>query len=175
MLLSEHKMANMFKAKRLIENGGTRYLNRRSYQLSRQFLITASTFPYSSKNSSAEHIHTLRTCLILMNTLIHMTNRHTHTLTHSLTHTLTNTETYIKASICSAEEFLELYGKVEAVVRNCLLQLSGQLVEIAGTPPFSIILFTLNTLAFLGLRQEHFPAGTLLFLATPKILHAEMR
>ena len=31
--------------------------NRCPDQLSRQFLTTASTFPYSSKNSSAEHIH----------------------------------------------------------------------------------------------------------------------
>ena len=27
-----------------------------------------------------------------------------------------------KAQICSAEEFLELYGKLAAVVRNCLLR-----------------------------------------------------
>ena len=27
-----------------------------------------------------------------------------------------------KACICLAEEFLELYGNVEAVVRNCLLR-----------------------------------------------------
>ena len=26
-----------------------------------------------------------------------------------------------KACICSAKEFLELYGKVEAVVKNCLV------------------------------------------------------
>ena len=38
--------------------------------------------------------------------------------------------------LCSAEEFLELYGKVEAVVRNCLLRWSGHLVEVAGTPLF---------------------------------------
>ena len=35
-----------------------------------------------------------------------------------------------------AEEFLELYGKEEAVVRNCLLRWSGQLVEVPGTPLF---------------------------------------
>ena len=39
------KKANMFKAKRLIEKEGTNYLT------------TASTFSYSSKNSSAEYIH----------------------------------------------------------------------------------------------------------------------
>ena len=27
-----------------------------------------------------------------------------------------------KMCICSAEEFLELYGKVEVVIRNCLLR-----------------------------------------------------
>ena len=56
--------------------------------------------------------------------------------------------------IClTGEEFFELYGKIEAVVRNCLLRLSGQLVEVAGTPPlFLISLFTLNTLAFFVLR-----------------------
>ena len=41
-----------------------------------------------------------------------------------------------KAWICSAEEFLEMYGKVEAVVRNCVLWWSGHLVEIDGTPFF---------------------------------------
>ena len=41
-----------------------------------------------------------------------------------------------KVWICSAEEFLELHVKVEAVVRNCLLSWSGQLVEVPGTPLF---------------------------------------
>ena len=35
-----------------------------------------------------------------------------------------------KAWICSAEEFLELYGKVEAVIRNFLLRWWGYLFEI---------------------------------------------
>ena len=35
-----------------------------------------------------------------------------------------------KAWICSAEEFLELCGKVEAVVRNCMLRWSGHLFEV---------------------------------------------
>ena len=102
---------------------------RRSDLLGRQFLITASTFPYSSKNSSAEHIHNLPTCLTLINTLIHIDK---HTLTHWLIHSYslslshTHTETCIKTWICSSEEFLELYGKVEAVVRNFLLRWSGQ-------------------------------------------------
>ena len=38
--------------------------------------------------------------------------------------------------ICSAEEFLELYGKVDAVVRNCLLRWSGHLFEVPSTHLF---------------------------------------
>ena len=68
----------------------TRY----SDHLSSQFLITASTFPYSYKNSSAEHIHTLPTCLTLIITLTHIV-KHTHTHTH--THSLMHTETCIKS------------------------------------------------------------------------------
>ena len=56
-----------------------------------------------------------------------------------------------KAWICSAEEFLELYGKIEAVVRICMLRWLGQLVEVAGTPLFDQF-FALNTLAFFVLR-----------------------
>ena len=41
-----------------------------------------------------------------------------------------------KAWIYSAQEFLELYGKVEAVVRNWLLRWSGHLVEVVGTRIF---------------------------------------
>ena len=41
-----------------------------------------------------------------------------------------------KAWICSAEKFLELYGKVEAVVRNCLLSWSGHLFEVPSTHIF---------------------------------------
>ena len=41
-----------------------------------------------------------------------------------------------KAWICSAEEFLELYGKVEAVVRNYLLRWSGHLFEVPSTHIF---------------------------------------
>ena len=112
MLLSQHKKANMFRAKRLIVKGGTRNLNRCSYQLSRQFLITASTFPYSSKNSSAEHIHILRTCLTLTNTLTHMTNTHSHidlfTHTHSHTHTHTHTHIYAHRDIYKKRQYVRL-------------------------------------------------------------------
>ena len=71
MLLSEHKKPNMFKAKRLIEKGVPATSTRCSDHLIKQFLITAS-LPYSSKNSSAEHIHTLPTCLTLIDTLTHI-------------------------------------------------------------------------------------------------------
>ena len=84
------KKTNMFKVKTLIEKMGTRYSNRCPDHLSRQFLTTASTFPYSSKNSSPEHIHALSTWLIT-NTPTHV-QRQTHTNTHSLTQT--NTHTY---------------------------------------------------------------------------------
>ena len=57
MLLSEHKNANMFKAKTLIEKGVPGTSTSCPDQLSRQFLTTASTCTCSSKNSSAEHIH----------------------------------------------------------------------------------------------------------------------
>ena len=156
--------------------------------LSRQFLIPASTFPYISKNSSAEHIralskwltsththtHTHTRILILMHTgicikmlyqhvspsqthsLTHInkhihshtqqtfthTHTHTHAHTHTLTHWYSHTHThayrdmYKNAWLCSAEELLELYGKVESVVRNCLLRWSGLLFEVTSTHLF---------------------------------------
>ena len=63
--------------------------NRCPDHLSRQFLTTASTFPYSSKNSSAKHIHTLSTWLIITNTLTHI-DKHTHTHSHRQAHILTH-------------------------------------------------------------------------------------
>ena len=41
-----------------------------------------------------------------------------------------------KAWICTAEELLQLYGKVEAVVGNCLLRWSGHLFEVPSTHLF---------------------------------------
>ena len=82
----------------------------------------------------------------------------------------------------SAEEFLELYGKVEAVDRNCLLRWSGHLFEVRNgrgggqelsaevirapvwcslVPTFSISVFALDILPFFMLRLEHFSAGML--------------
>ena len=85
----------MFKAKTLIEKVGTRYLNRCPDHLSRQFLTTASTFPYRSKNSSAEHIHILSTWFIITNTHTHSHRQtHTHTHSHRQIHTMTHSLTH---------------------------------------------------------------------------------
>ena len=148
------------------------------HHLSRQFLFTASSFPYSSKNSSAEHTHTLPTCLTFI--ITHTQRKHTHIHTHTHTkhthwriHTHAHTDMYKKAWICSAEEFLELYEKVEAVVRYCLLRWSGHLFEVPSTHFFDQC-FCFKHISLLMLRQEHFSAGTLLFFTTPKILLAEV-
>ena len=110
MILSEHKKANMFQAKRLIKRWVPVTSNRCPDHLSRQFLTTASTFPYSSKNSSAEHIHALSTWLTMRNTLTH-SHRQTHTLTHINTHTHTHTLLCTRAHThthSSAEHILAL-------------------------------------------------------------------
>ena len=176
--------------------------------LSRQFPTTASTFPYSSKNSSAEHIHALSKWLIITNTLtyidkhthththsflsrtysrfINMTHHHkqthshwqtthTHTLTHTHTHWRTNThahrDMYKKAWICSAEEFLDLYEKVEAVVKNFPLRWSGHLFEVPSTHLFDqFLLHILPFCAPTGAFFRWYPP----FLARPKILRAEV-
>ena len=123
MLLSEHKKLICLKQK-TNRKGGYQlpYLNQVADHLNRQFLITASSFPYSSKNSTAEHIHNLPTYLTLINTLTHI-NKHTnsHIDSLSLSHTHTHTHTHIH-TLTHTETILELYGKVEAVVRNCLLR-----------------------------------------------------
>ena len=69
---------------------------------------------------------------------------------------------------------MELHAKVEAMVRNSLLRRSRYLVEVAGTPLFDQS-FCFKHISLFVLRQEHISAGTHLFLATPKILHAEVR
>ena len=81
-----------------------------SDHLGRQFLITASTFPYSSKNSSAEHSrcinmphpykhtqsHRQTHTYWLIHTLTHslIQTKHTHTHTHPLNHTYTHTHAH---------------------------------------------------------------------------------
>ena len=59
------KKGNMFKAKTLIEKGVPGISTSCPEQHSRQLLTTASTFPYSSKNCSAEHIHAFLLCMSL--------------------------------------------------------------------------------------------------------------
>ena len=69
--------------------------NRCPDHLSRQYLTSVTTFPYRSKNFSAEHIHALPTLVIITNTLTYIdTHTHTHTLTHTLTSTNTHTHTH---------------------------------------------------------------------------------
>ena len=64
--------------------------NRCPDHLSRQSLITASTFAYSSKNCSAADNHALPTRFNIIKKLTH-SHRQTHTLTHTHTHTHTHT------------------------------------------------------------------------------------
>ena len=102
------------------------------------------------------------------------THTHTHTHTHWRNHNHAHRYMCKKPWIRSAEEFLELYGKVEALVRICLLRWSGPCLRYL-VPTFSISVFALNILPFFRIRLEHFSAGTLLFFTTPKILRAEVR
>ena len=152
----------MFKAKRLIEKGGPAISTSCPDNLSRQFLSTASTFPYSSKNSSAVHIDAFYICLCVRERVCVCVWVNESVCGCVCLSKWVNVFVRVrhvdKAWICSAEEFLELYEKVEALVRNCLLRWSWHLAEVAGTP-FSISLFALNILAFFVLRKEHFSAG----------------
>ena len=97
------------------------------------------------------HTHTharthacMHTCMhthLLTYSLTHA-HMHAHTLTLTHSHSLSHTQTHAlrdmfkEAWICLAEQFLELYGKVEVVVRNCLLRWSGHLFEVTGTHLF---------------------------------------
>ena len=84
-----------------------------------------------------KHIHSHRqthTHSLIQTNSYSLSLSHTHSLTHSHTHA--HRDMYKKPWICSAEEFLELYGKVEAVGRNCLLRWSGHLFEVTGTHLF---------------------------------------
>ena len=218
---------------------GTRYLKQVPWSPQQTIPDHRLYFPYSSKNSSAEHIHTLSTWLIITNTLTnlhrqthththsrrqthtlthidkhthlqthththssaklivallacltitnkltHIDKQHTHTHshnTHTHTHTHTHWRTHIhahrdmhkKAWICSADEFLELYGKVEAVVRNCLLRWSELLFEVPSTHLFDQYFFFKHITLFYaptGAFFRWFPP----FFTTPKILCAEV-
>ena len=129
------KKANMFKAKRLIVTS-----NRCPGHLNRQFLTIASTFPYSSKNSSAEQIHAffihipvsvsvrvwVSVCecvsvyVFRVSVCVHVSE--CVCVFIYVSECVCDGDHVDEAWICSAAEFLELYGKVEAVVRNCLLR-----------------------------------------------------
>ena len=87
----------------------------------------------------------------------HRQTKHTHTHTYWRTHTHAHRDImYKKAWICSAEEFLELYGKVEAVFRNCLLPDEGTCLRYL-VPTFSISVSALNILPFLCSDRSIFP------------------
>ena len=156
MLLSEHKKICL-KQKDWSKRGGTATS---PDHLSRQFLTTASTFPHSSKipqpnifthtntiTHTDKHTHTLSQTLTQSLTHTHI-HTHTHTRTHTLSLSLSLSLSYTYTGICIKSVnmlgwgILELYGKVEAATRNCLLRLSGHLVEVAGTPsPFRSVFF----------------------------------
>ena len=77
-----------------------------------------------------------------------------------------------KVCISSAEEFLVLCGKVEAVTRNCLLRWSEHLVEVDGTPLFFDQSFCFKRISsFCAPKRAFF---RWLRNATPKILLAEV-
>ena len=155
MLLSEHKKkSNVFKAKRLIEKGGSSYLNQLPWspqQTIPDHLTTVSTFPYNSKNSSAEHTHTFNTCLCVCaraRVCVCVNESVCECVCLSLwVRVFIRVRHVGKVWVYSADEFLERMERLEAVIRNCLLRWSENLVEVAGTP-FSISLFALNILVF---------------------------
>ena len=94
----------------------------------------------------------------------HSHDTHTHTLTHSLTHTLTKTKTYIKSvNMCG----WGIFGAVWKG-RGGDQELSAEVIRAPGWGSWSPQSFFFKSFS-------HFSAGTLLFLATPKILHAEVR
>ena len=144
MLLSEHKKRLMcLKQKDWSKRKGhSSYLNQVPWSPQQTIPDHRLYLSYSSKNSSAEHIHTLPTCLTLINTHSHRrARRRTRTTTRTHAHTHTHTHTYARRDKpCIRREnmfgwgILDLYGKVEAVVRNCLLMWSRHLVEVVGSP-----------------------------------------
>ena len=153
----------MFKAKRLIEKGVPATSTRCSDHLSRQFLITASTFSHSSKNSLAEHINTLPTCLTLINTLIHI-DKHTHSHSHQLIHSHTYTHTHAHRDIYKKREYVRLRNFWSCMERQrrwsgivCYGDQGTCLRYLVRT--FSTSVFALNILAFFIPRQWYFSAS----------------
>ena len=84
------------------------------------------------------HTHTRTRTHTHTHTRTH-THTHAHTQTHAHTHALALTHTGIcirNREYVRLRNFLELYGKVEAVVRNCLLRWSGHLFDVPSTHLF---------------------------------------
>ena len=139
------KKANVLKQKYWTKMGIPATSTRCPDHLSRQFLTTVSTFPYSSKNSSAEHIHAFYTymslcawvsvCVCVWVSVSEWVSVWVCVFVY-VSECVLMVSHIEKACICSAEKFLELYGKVEAVVRNSLLSWSGHLFEVTGTHLF---------------------------------------
>ena len=86
------------------------------------------------QNSSAEHIHAFYTCLCVFVSVYVCLCEWV---------CLLRVRHVGKVWICSAEEFLELYGKVEAIIRNCLLRWSEHLVEVAFRSVFFFFFFNI--------------------------------
>ena len=143
MLLSEHKRANMLGAKSLIEKVGTSYLKKvpwspqqvipdhclyLSIQL-QKFL--SRTYPRFLYMSLCTWVCVCVCVCVLVNESV------CECVCFSMWVSVFIRVRHVgKVWICSAEEFLELYGKVEAVVRNCLLRWSGHLFVVSSTHLF---------------------------------------
>ena len=129
MLLSEHKKGKyMSKAKRHWWKRGVPATSTCcSDHLSRQLLTIASTFPCTSRNSSAEHIHAFSTCLTLTNTLTHSP-----LLTYSLTHTHTHTYTHTQAHAKKAWMFDWVIFRAARKVRGGGQELSAAVIRAAS-------------------------------------------
>ena len=121
MLLSEQKKGLLYlKQKHWSKRWVLSTSNRCPDHLSRQFLTTASTFPYSSKNFSAEHIHAflyvslcawvwMRQCVCVCECVLCMWVSLFVMVSYGN-----------KARICSAEEFVFVYVCVCEFVCVCV-------------------------------------------------------
>ena len=185
MLLSEHKKSNMFKAKTLIEKVGTRYLKQVPW--SPKQTIPDHRLYLSVPQTGALITTADNSWLppLPFHTILKIPQPNIFTLfyTYPCVREYECVDVCVcefvsvwvcvcvcvcvfvmmshvdKAWICSAEEFLELYGKVEAVVRNCLLWWSGHLFEVLGTLLFDQY-FCFKHISLFMLRKEHFSAGS---------------
>ena len=141
------KKANVFKAKNW---------SKRGYQLPQPGALIIS-----ADNSWSPPLPFHTALKFLNRTYSHFTNMphpykhitildkrtHIHTQTHCHAHR----DMYKQCEYVRLRNFWSCIGKVEAVVRNCLLRWSGHLVEVAGTHLFDQP-FAFNKLAFSLLR-----------------------